>query len=224
MFVNFGADNYTLNAILKFFTYPALMIDLMEISTGGLASSLKIPFVIYPTKNTTSYEAQASKQMLVSSSRGGKIVVNDNIAVMPTVWTIEGYLSDDLFNYLIAIPIFSSIANTLSLTYQKNTIIQAHKSRLAIEFRPMDNSVSQYIGMNPKVAITKLEFPMVPECSNAIPISLTLQELTQLELIETTTGVTQQAAMPPIGGVLGKAISNNGFNNISKIAIPGAQG
>ena len=219
-----GVNVNVLDLIKDYLTKPAIMVNLKDIE-NVLASnmtnaeiidpvvipSFPIPILIYPTVYTPHYEAQVSKQMLIST-KGGKQVFTDNIAVQPTTWDITGYLVPFTNNALISqFPALAAVTGALmapSLQLQKSFLLQAFKSRIPVEFRAMDSTISQFTGSLPKVGIVKLDFPEVAECRNLLPIQISLQEISVLESVLSGTGTSSVST--PIPGTDAGTTANLG--------------
>ena len=237
----FNISATVLDLINEFLSYPAIFVNTADLAKAfqgaygvspnlSLLGSLDIPIIIYPEKYTPIYESSVSKQMIVNVN-GGKSVITDNIAVMPNVWEISGYISASPFissSLLSVIPnggiLGAGILSSPSLSIQRQLIVNAFSSRMPVKFRPMDNEVKQFTpGGNPMVGITKMDFPHRPDCNNALPITITLQEIQELTVIGGNTGLSDPAK-PISGGPSGPpAGAGNVSSGASSAPIPGTK-
>lgn len=126
---------------------------------------------------------QASKMLLVDVTQG-KSYVNDNIAPMPRVWRIEGYL----FPLLPLIP----ATDQIQFEVFKQTLRDAANSRQLVQFKPATTDVGSQFGQafqsivagsitgTISVVILDLEFDTLPEVQNKAPFTMMVQEIDTL--------------------------------------------
>lgn len=126
---------------------------------------------------------QASKMLLVDVSVG-KSFLNDNIAPMPRVWEMEGFLFP-----LIAV---TPIVDQITLEIVKETLRQASDSRQIVQFKPVTTSIlsqfsqafqslqSQSVTGTVPVVILDIEFTLDPTIINKAPVRITVQRINTL--------------------------------------------
>lgn len=129
---------------------------------------------------------QASKLLLVDVARG-KSFLNDNIAPMPRIWQIEGFL----FPLIPTTPLVDQIA----LESIKETLRTASDSRQLVQFKPVATSIasqfvdafqsllSQSVTGTIPVVILDIEMALDPLVVNKAPIKITLQKMDTLTAV-----------------------------------------
>jgi hypothetical protein len=164
---------------------------------------------------------QASKMLLVDVSKG-KSFLNDNIAPMPRVWEIEGFL--------FPLAPFIPITDQIQLEALKDTLRQASDSRQLIQFKPVATSIfSQFsqaftsiasgkiTGTIP-VVILSIEFELDSTVQNKAPFRMTLQKIDTLSSLTAVgsavsaspDGTLNNASASPSSNVLGNTANTPG--------------
>ncbi len=159
---------------------------------------------------------QASKMLLVDVSVG-KSFLNDNIAPMPRVWEMEGYLFP-----LIAV---APLVDQIGLEIIKETLRQASDSRQIVQFKPVTTSIlaqfsqafqsltSQSVTGTVPVAILDIDFNLDPLIVNKAPVRITVQRINTLsasyafgtQLTALPSGSPTNPASSPGSSVLGSS-------------------
>lgn len=135
--------------------------------------------------------AEISTQMLISNELdGGKQFVTDNIAPMPRVWTVKGYLRGipyvELSHWFMP-----------SLLVQKLFLETQYLSRRALMFRTVDGELVD-------VLIKRLSFINSPDNASTVQLEFTVQELNVLTILSSVVGSQMNNSQPVIGSVPGK--------------------
>lgn len=164
---------------------------------------------------------QASKMLLVDVSKG-KAFLNDNIAPLPRVWEIEGFL----FPLVPFIP----ATDQIQLEALKDTLRQASDSRQMVQFKPVTTSIASQFAQaydataNQKitgtlaVVILNIEFDLDATIQNKAPFRMTLQKMDTLSSITaigalmtaTPDGVLGNPSAAPSSNVLGNTANTPG--------------
>ncbi len=138
---------------------------------------------------------QASKMLLVDVSKG-KTFLNDNIAPMPRVWEIEGFL--------FPLVSFTALTDQILLETVKDTLRAASDSRQLVQFKPVTTSiasqfsqaftslVNQSVTGTVPVVILSIEFDLDPTVQNKAPFRMTLQKIDTLSS-QTAIGASMSA-------------------------------
>jgi hypothetical protein len=209
-----------LRLVRQYLSNPALIYTPngdLGLSTALISQTV----VMQATRYREVLANQASKMLLVDVSKG-KSFLNDNIAPMPRVWEIEGFL--------FPLAPFIPITDQIQLEALKDTLRQASDSRQLIQFKPVATSIfSQFsqvydalvggkiTGTIP-VVILSIEFEMDSTVQNKAPFRLTLQKIDTLSsatasgsvLSASPDGVLGNPAAAPSSNVLGNTANTPG--------------
>ncbi|ADX42557.1 hypothetical protein [Tetrasphaera phage TJE1] len=129
---------------------------------------------------------QASKMLLIDVSKG-KSFLNDNIAPLPRVWEIKGYLFP-------LIPV-TPLVDQISLELLKQTIRDASDSRQVVQFKPVSTAItsqffqafqslaSQSVTGTIPAVMTSVKFSYDPTILNKTPFQMTLQKIDTLSAV-----------------------------------------
>lgn len=134
--------------------------------------------------------AEASTSLVMALNQG-KAFVSDNIAPKPRTWQITGYLAPLVQEYSCLSPAIQP-----TLRQQENKLKAAFYSRTLVPFITKNHEESLM------VEILSCSFKPRAEIMNRIPISLTLQEISmlQVELIDVS-------AIPGASAALGTQVA-----------------
>lgn len=200
-----------LRVVRQYLSNPAIIV------TPTTSQGLPLPSQIVFMQVTGFQELlsnQVSKMLLVDISKG-KSFLNDNIAPMPRVWKLTGYLFP-------AVPLIQA-TDQIQLEYLKETLRTASRSRQLVQFKPVVTSVTAQFSqvydalLNQKVtgtipvSILDITFSLDAEIQNKAPFTMTLQEMDTLSaqlnfgsgLVATPDGALNNAAAPASSNALG---------------------
>jgi len=210
-----------LRIVRQYLSNPALIFR--PVTALGFPLPTQV-VVMQATSFRETLSVQASKMLLVDVSQG-KSFLNDNVAPMPTVWEIEGFL----FPLVPSIPDVDQI----QLEALKDTVRQAMNSRQLVQFKPVSTSiVSQFSQVFQSIAggsitgtipviVTSVDFTLDPVIQNKAPFRMTIQKIDTLSSF-LTSGPT--LAQTPDGNLTNPAASaqSNSLGNTVNAVAPAA--
>lgn len=207
-----------LRLVRQFLSYPS--ITFIPVTNGIPGAPQTVLFQVEEFKEIL--QNQASKMLLIDISKG-KNFLNDNIAPLPRVWTMKGYL----FPLLATIPIVDQIG----LEALKQTLRDASDSRQLVQFKPVTTDVlSQFsqgfqslasgsvTGTVP-VVMLDIEFETSPVIQNKAPFQMTVQKIDTLSAV---LNAGNNTAASPDGNLINPAASaeSNNLGNTTNIQAP----
>lgn len=169
---------------------------------------------------------QASKMLLVDIAKG-KSFLNDNIAPMPRVWQLEGWL----FPLISVLPLVDQIA----LEILKQTIRDASDSRQLVQLKPVATAITsqftqayqslanQTVTGTIPVVILDCKFGYDPLIANKTPFTMTLQKI---DTLSTSLSFGTALAASPDGTLDNASASaaSNSLGNTTNTALPATTG
>lgn len=199
-----------LNYVRQFLSYPSITYIPVTNGIPGVPQTV----LMQVTKFDELLSNQASKMLLIDVAKG-KSFLNDNIAPMPRVWEMEGYLFP-----LIAI---TPLVDQISLEALKQTLRDASDSRQTVQFKPVATSIlSQFsqayqslangtVTGTISVVMLSVKFSLDPTVLNKAPFTMTLQKIDTLSavldagnnLIASPNGTLDNAAADASSNALG---------------------
>lgn len=171
-----------LNLIRQFLSYPSITYIPETNGVPGVPQT-----VLFQVERFEEILAnQASKMLLIDVAKG-KSFLNDNIAPMPRVWEMEGYLFP-----LIAV---TPLVDQISLEALKQTLRDASDSRQLVQFKPVVTSIlsqfsqayqslaNQTVTGTIPVVMLNITFSLNPTIINKAPFKMTLQKIDTLSAV-----------------------------------------
>lgn len=201
--------------VRQFLSNPAIITT--PISDTGLPLPSQVVF-IQATGFREIGQNQVSKMLLVNVAKG-KEFKSDNIAPLPRVWEIEGFLFP-------AIPSITLI-DQIQLEGLKNTLRAARISRQPVQFKPVTTDISSQFSTafnviggkvtgTIEVAIENMEFDSDPTIQNKVPVKMTLMEMNSLNQTTNQSGVSSATPDGNLGNSAASPASNN-LGNTSNV-------
>jgi hypothetical protein len=132
-----------------------------------------------------------SSQMIVTPG-GSKVWETDNIAPMPRIWSITGYVMAEFYE-LSALFGFTILA-------KKKKLLALRDKREALLFKTVDNEVV-------RVGISDITFTPSADAANCLPIELELREMPILTATESSLSPDTLGSSPVAGTSPGGSIS-----------------
>jgi hypothetical protein len=150
---------------------------------------------IYEETLTKSYPSDISEQVIMDSD-GGRKVIHDNFAVKPISWKLKGYIKAESYE--------------MTFYFQPSLKTQIKKLEDAINTRDVVDFKDKY-GKTFKVGIEMMEIEENAECQNAIPISLTLKDVTKQTANSVVLSDSENNGLPSDGSENGtdKGLGSN---------------
>jgi hypothetical protein len=153
--------------------------------------------ILHIEKYTKSLHSEVSKKKLINSS-GQKNIVTDNIAPEIFIWSIEGRIKAELYEFTNRI--------VPSLKRKQQILENACFSRQPIIWRDVDSYTHQ-------VGIEDIEFLTEPDNQNTLHFNATIVQVNTLTTIQALTSIKEEKANSVAGSGDGKA-SNVGATQV----------
>jgi hypothetical protein len=145
--------------------------------------------ILHLEKYSKSLHSEVSKKKLINTN-GQKNIFTDNIAPEVFVWTIEGYVKAELYEFTNKI--------VPSLRKKQQALENACLSRQPVAWRDKDCYIHQ-------VGIEDIEFLTEPDNQNTLHFSATLIQANTLTTIQALTSIQEEKANSVSGTSDGKA-------------------
>jgi len=177
-----SGSSIALNYVRQFLGYPSITYIPVTDGIPGVPQTV----LMQVTRFDELLANQASKMLLIDVAKG-KSFLNDNIAPMPRVWEMEGYLFP-----LIAV---TPLVDQISLEGLKQTLRDASDSRQLVQFKPVVTSIlsqfsqayqslaNQSVTGTVSVVMLNIKFSLDPTVLNKAPFTMTLQKIDTLSAV-----------------------------------------
>lgn len=214
-----------LRLVRQFLSNPIIVYQ--PASQNGIPSPPQI-VVMEVSKHEEIISNQASKMLLVDVSKG-KSFINDNIAPMPRVWQLEGFL----FPFIPLIP----ATDQIQFEVFKQTIREAARSRQLVQFKPATTDIASQFGQafnsiiagsvtgTLSVVILEVRFQTRSDVQNKAPFTMTVQEMDTLNAYSSVAASLSQSPDGSLTNPASSPSSNSlGVSTFSQApaTIPGA--
>jgi hypothetical protein len=139
--------------------------------------------ILYLEEYSKKIHSEVSRKKIINAS-GNKLIVTDNIAPEPFMWTIKGYIKSEPYEFTnMFVP---------SLKRKQQLLETAVYNRTPVSWRDKDCFIYQ-------VGIEDIEFFGEPDNQNQLHFSATIVEVNVLTTTQTVTKLSQQKANNPAG-------------------------